>query len=122
MERGFLTTSMTNDLPMESAVTFAPTASLIRKAASTAFSSKPLRTGGVPCDSTTRLVPGSTLKADAGISGSSTCLTHTMMFMGTYTVSYRRWVSPLYDTTNERFGHRKMRVREHPELTDIGQN
>ena len=78
---------MTNDLPMESAVTFAPTASFMRRAASTAFSSKPLRTGGVPCDSTTRLVSESTLNADAGISGSSTCLTHTMIFTGAETVS-----------------------------------
>ena len=94
IDSGFFTTSMANDAPIDNAVMCAPTASLMRSAASTAFSSNPLRTGGVDCDSTTRLVSESILNADAGISGSTTCLTQTMMFNGAMTAPCGRCRPP----------------------------
>ena len=56
--------------------------SLRRSAASTAFSSKPLTTGGIPGAGATLLASGAMLNADAGVSGSITCFTHTIMFIG----------------------------------------
>src|SRR5512136_68724 len=49
----------------------------MRSAASSAFSSNGDSTGGVPLGGTTRFPSGSILKAERGISGSSTCLTQT---------------------------------------------
>src|SRR5512136_2579879 len=49
----------------------------MRSAASSAFSSNGDSTGGVPLGGTTRFASGSILKAERGISGSTTCLTHT---------------------------------------------
>ena len=39
-----------------------------------------MTTGGMPWAGMARLASGSILKADAGVSGSITCLTQTMMF------------------------------------------
>src|SRR5579871_3622626 len=67
--------------PIESTVILPwPWASLIRNAASTACASNGLITGATPCAGTTLLLAVSTLNAAAGVSGSGTCLTHTMMF------------------------------------------
>ena len=73
-------TSMANPLPTDTTVMVAPTWSLMRRAASTAFSSKPLTTGGTPAAGATALVSGSILNAERGISGSITCLAQMMMF------------------------------------------
>src|SRR4030042_6822611 len=53
----------------------------MRSAASSAFSSNGDSTGGVPLGGTTRFCCGSILKAERGISGSSTCLTQTTICM-----------------------------------------
>src|SRR5512137_317869 len=53
----------------------------MRSAASSAFSSKGDITGGVPFGGMTRFPSGSILKAERGISGSSTCLTQTTICM-----------------------------------------
>src|SRR3990172_5788012 len=79
MARGFVMTSVTNDRPMEITVIVPPADSLICRAASMAFSSKPLTTGSAPGGGTARLVSRSTLKADKGVSGSSTCLAHRII-------------------------------------------
>ena len=55
--------------------------SFSRSAASTAFSSKPLTTGGIPGAGTTFFASESMLKAEAGVSGSITCFTHTIMLI-----------------------------------------
>jgi hypothetical protein len=61
-------------------VIFPPRASLTLKAASTAFSSKGLITGGTPAGGVTLLEAVSTLKLAGGASGSITCLQQTIMF------------------------------------------
>ena len=82
IERGFFITSITNSLPTDNTVTVPPpAASLICNAASTAFSQKPFTTGGMPCTGVTCLISESTLNADEGVSGSITCLAHTIIFM-----------------------------------------
>ena len=79
MDRGFFTTSEANALPSDSTVMLPPIASFMRNAASTAFSSKPLSTEAMPGLSAIRILPASMRKAEAGVSGSGTCFTQTMM-------------------------------------------
>ncbi len=69
--------------PSETMLTVpSPEASLIRKAASTAWASKGEMTGEMPCAGNTRMACSSTLKAAAGVSGSGICFTQTMTSIG----------------------------------------
>ena len=82
MDRGFFITSIANDVPLEMTVIAASCESLISRAASTAFSSNPFTTGAMLGGVTTFFAPESTWKAEAGISGSITCLARTAIFNG----------------------------------------
>ena len=75
-------TSITKLPPAETTVISASPPSLIRNAASTAFSSNPFTTGGIPGAGMTRLASRSILNADTGVSGSITCLTQTTILSG----------------------------------------
>ena len=66
---------------MERTVILTSPASFSRSAASTACSSYPLITGGMPGAGTSLLVAGSILKLAIGIWGSGTCFTQTMIFI-----------------------------------------
>ena len=74
-----MTTSVANVLPSDRTVILPPPASLMRNAASTAFSSKPLSTEATPRLSAIRILSASMRKAEAGVSGSGTCFTQTIM-------------------------------------------
>ena len=82
MDSGFFITSRANVVPEEITVMLAPCSSLICRAASTAFSSKPFTTGGMFAGGTTCRASGSIRKAAAGISGSTTCLASTQILTG----------------------------------------
>ena len=77
MDNGFFMTSRAKVVPEEITVTVASCPSLMRRAASTAFSSKPFTTGGMLDGGTTFLPSPSIRKAAIGISGSRTCLAST---------------------------------------------
>ena len=83
---GFLMTSSAKSVPYDSTVMCVPSiASLMRSAASTACSSKPLTTGAMLDAAATRLP--SMRNADSGVSGSSTCLAITTMWSAKKTAS-----------------------------------
>ena len=77
MDSGFFITSRANSVPVEITVIVASWTSLILRAASTAFSSNPLTTGGMLGGGTTFLESPSIRNAAMGISGSSTCFART---------------------------------------------
>ena len=71
-----------DDTPESITVTVASCESFICKAASTAFSSNPLTTGGIVAGVSTFLASESMRKAAMGISGSMTCFASTAILIG----------------------------------------
>ena len=82
IDKGFFITSNANEVPEDITVIDASWVSLIWSAASTAFSSKPLTTGGILAGGTTCFTAESIWNAATGISGSITCLASTAILTG----------------------------------------